>query len=148
MGMKKELAEQFSEEVERYRRSLLYHARISDWEAFKVKAGKLFDYLETIEYSELERRFFSTFARILAVLGLTVISLLSLNFRISPILQDIKQVIIVAALAGSGFALYFFLNYRSYLSVKTYFYQKRREHFIREMEKDFQNYTVEVDKAA
>ncbi len=146
--MKKELAEQFNQEVDGYRNALLFCARKCDWESFKAKAGKLFDYVESIEYSELERRFFTVFTLILIVLGLAVIALFGVDFEANPALQRLKQSFVVAAIAGSSFELYFFLDFRMYVDIRTSFYKKRRESFIRNIEQDFRGYTQQTQRNA
>jgi hypothetical protein len=140
--MKKELAEQFNQEVDRYRNALLYEARKSDWEAFDARAGKLFDYVESIEFSELERRFLTVFTPILAVLGLVALALLGVDVQAHPELMRLKNTVILAGLAASSFELYFFIDYRIYMRIKTSYYKRRRENFIRNMELDFRAYTL------
>lgn len=142
--MKKKLAEQFSREVESYRRALLFCARESDWEEFKAKAGRLFDYVETIERVELEKRFFSVFSVILAALVVTVIALFNVNFEISPELMRLKNTVLFTAIAASSFELYFFINYRTYAGVRTSLYKERREKFIKNIEQDFRSYTLQT----
>ena len=78
--MKSEREKQFNHDVETYRKALLYHARISDWEAFKANAGSMFDYVEAIEYSELERRFCKNFFAILVALIVIVVALVNVDF--------------------------------------------------------------------
>ncbi len=146
--MKKELAEQFNREVDGDRNALLSCARKCDWESFKAKAGKLFDYMESIEYSELERRFFTVFTPILIVLSLAIVALFGVDFDANPELQRLKQSFIAAAIAGSSFELYFFLDFRMYVDIKTSFYKKRREKFIRDIEQDFRGYTIQARRNA
>jgi hypothetical protein len=148
MGMKKEIAEQFNREVDNYRRALLYCARKCDWEAFKDKAGRLFDYVESIEFRELERRFFTVFNFILSILVLAVIMLFSVDFQVHPELLRLKSVFVMSALAGSGFELYFFIDYRMYAVIKVSNYKKRREIFIRNIEQDFRSYAGQTDRKA
>jgi len=57
--MKRELNERFNYEVDRYRKALLFYAKQCQWDTFKANAGRLFDYVESIEMSEIERRFFN-----------------------------------------------------------------------------------------
>ena len=57
--MNQELNQLFSEEVNRYKNALLFCAKQCEWETFKINAGRLFDYVESIEMSELERKFFN-----------------------------------------------------------------------------------------
>ncbi len=140
--MKKELAEQFSREVENYRRALLWCARRSDWETFKSKAGRLFDYVESTERIELDRRFFSVFYVILGVLLLSVIALFGVNFEVKPSLIPMKNAVLLIALATSGFELYFFINYRKYAGMRTTIYQERRRKFIRNIERDFRGFNL------
>ncbi|MGE5174102.1 MAG: hypothetical protein ACM3MD_09770 [Betaproteobacteria bacterium] len=146
--MKKELAEQFNQEVDGYRNALLYCARKCDWESFKAKAGKLFDYVESIEYSEIERRFFTVFTSILVVLCLAIIALFGVDFEANPELQRLKQSFVAAAIAGSSFEIYFFLDFRMYMDFKTSFYKKRREKFIRNMEQDFRGHAMQTGRNA
>lgn len=146
--MKRELAEEFSREVDSYRNALLYCARKSDWDSFKDKAGRLFDYVEAVEHSELERRFFAIFTPILAVLVLVVLALVGGKFEVNPELMRMKQTVILAAVIASTFELYFFLNFRMYKSVRTTYSMKRRENFIRNMEQDFRSYAFQSERRA
>ena len=146
--MKKGLEQQFNNEVENYRKALLYHARISDWETFKAKAGKMFDYVEAIEYSELERRFFTHFNVILVVLAVIVLALFKVDFAVTPALLRLKNAMVLAGLGISSFELYFYLDYKIYVRVKTVHYRERREKFIRNIEKDFQSYVFQAERKA
>ena len=137
--MRRQLAERFNQEVENYRKALLYYARACDWETFEAKAGRLFDYVESVEFMELERRFFTIFGLILGVLVLTVIGLVSVDFEVHRELLRLKSAGVMSAIAVSSFELHFFLDYRIYADVKTRCYQKRRENFIRGIERDFQS---------
>ncbi len=140
--MKKERAKQFSQEVEHYRRALLWCARVRDWDALKTKAGTLFDYVESVERVELERRFYAVFYIVLGALALAVIALCSVNFGVSPALIGLKNSVMLVALMMSGFELYFFYNYRKYAGVRMAVYQKRRENFIRSIEQDFRGFST------
>jgi hypothetical protein len=146
--MKRELAERFNQEVENHRKALLYYARNCDWETFEAKAGRLFDYVESIEFQELERRFFTVFNMILAVLAVGVIALLTVNFEAHQDLLRLKHAFILSALAVSSFELYFFLDYRIYIHVKSYSFKKRRENFIRNIERDFRSYSAQSERSA
>jgi hypothetical protein len=108
--MKKEQEQEFNQGMENYRKALLYHARISDWETFKAKAGKMFDYVEAIEYSELQRRFFTNFNVILAVLIVIVIALFKVDFAVTPELVRLKDAVVLAGLGVSGFELFFYVT--------------------------------------
>jgi hypothetical protein len=141
--MQRERAEQFNREVDNYRKALLYYARKCDWETFEAKAGRLFDYVESIEFMELERRFYKVFNLILAVLVLAVIGLITVDFGVHQELTRLKNVFILSMVAVSSFELYFYLNYRMYAGVKTQYSKKRRENFIRNIERDFRSYTAQ-----
>lgn len=146
--MKKELAELFNREVESYRSGLLYYARKCDWEKFENKAGRMFDYVESIEFRELERRFFMVFNLILGVLVLGVILLFSVDFQAHQALLRLKSGFILTSLAVSSFELYFFIDYRTFISIKTFSYKRRRENFIKGLEQDFQNYVIQGGRNA
>ena len=146
--MRKGLEKQFNQEVENYRKALLYHARISDWETFKAKAGRMFDYVEAIEYSELERRFFTNFNVILVALVAIVVALFMVDFAVTPELLRLKNSMILASLGVSSFELYFYLDYKIYIKVKTVHYTERRERFIRNIEKDFRTYVLQAERKA
>ena len=137
--MRKELAERFNEEVKRFRQMLLHHAERCDWDAFKIKAGKLFDYVEEIELRALGERFFKTFWAILVILAAIVLAIFKIDVAVYPALLRLKNSIILLALAGSCFALYFFLDFKMYVKAKMSWYKKRKEQFIRNIEKDFKD---------
>jgi hypothetical protein len=143
-AMKKEFADRFNEEIERYRQALLYYARKCDWEKFKMKAGNLFDYVEGVELSETERRFFRIFKSVLVVLVAVVIALMNMDWTIIPGLERVRFSIIVLAIAGSCFEFYFFLNFRTYKDAKATYYQKRKDRFIRNIERDFRNMVMQA----
>ena len=148
--MKRGREKQFNQDVENYRRALLYHARISDWETFKAKAGRMFDYVEAIEFSELERRFFMNFNAVLVVLIAIAVALFQVDFEVAPELVRLKNVMVLAGLGVGSFELYFYINYRTYVRVRTFNYAEWREKFIRNIEQDFRSYIVrsEMRKAA
>ncbi len=140
--MKKELAEQFSREVDNYRKMLLSCAQRCDWKGFEAKAGRLFDYCESIEFRELERRFFRIFNVILGILVAAVVIFFSADSSVHQTLPGFKQVFILAALSMSSYELYFLLGYRSYTEGKSQNYKRRREIFIRQIERDFRGYAA------
>jgi hypothetical protein len=146
--MKKELAELFNQEVESYRNRLLYYARNCDWETFEEKAGRMFDYVESIEFRELERRFYMVFNLILVVLVLGVILLCSVDFQAHQELLRLKSGFILSGLAVSSFELYFYIDYRIFIGFKTFSYKKRRENFIQGIEQDFRSYAVQGERNA
>ncbi len=143
--MKKGLEEEFNREVEGYRRALLFCAMKSDWEEFKARAGRMFDYLESIEFSEIDRRFFTIFYLILAVLGLAVVFLFGVDFDVHPEWLPLRNASILASLCASSFELYFYLDYRRYMGRKTRHYEKRRERFIGKIAEDFRVYAREYE---
>ncbi len=135
--MERTRREAFNEEVERYRKSLLYYAGMCDWETFKAKAGRLFDYLESIEMSEVERRFGRITRVVLILLAAVVLAIWKMPSGISAEMEGLRKLVILAALCMSSFELYFFINFKRYLAVKTCFYRKRRNDFISGIEQDF-----------
>jgi hypothetical protein len=134
--------------VENHRKALLYYARKCDWETFHAKAGRLFDYLESIEFRELERRFYSVFSLVLGFLVLAVIGLMTVDFQVHQELPSLKNAFMMSAIAVSSFELYFYVDYRMYVDIKTRCYRKRREIFIREIERDFRGFAVQQERNA
>jgi hypothetical protein len=139
--MKKELQKRFNEEVHRYRNALMFCARKCDWETFRVKAGNLFDYLENIEMSVTERKFYRMFKIILAALCLVTVLILKFRPPQFPVADRIYELMIIGAVAGCCFEVYFFYNFRSYMRGKMIYYGKRKEKFIREIMSDFRQLT-------
>jgi hypothetical protein len=146
--MKRELAERFNQEVENHRKALLYYARNCDWKTFEAKAGRLFDYVESIEFRELERRFFTVFNLILVVLVVAVIALFTVNFEVHQDLLRLKHIFVVSALAVISYEFFFYLDYRTYINFKTFSFKKRRESFIRNIEQDFRGYAAQPEPGA
>jgi hypothetical protein len=142
--MNREFADRINEEVEQYKNALLYFAKLCEWENFKSKAGALFDYLEAIELSEIQRKFFKVFKIILLVLVMIIVIILKMNGEAYPALLRFKGCMVIMAIAGSCFELYFFLDFRLYVEHKMSWYKKRKEQFIRNMEKDFREIIVQA----
>ncbi|MDA8432935.1 MAG: hypothetical protein M0Z60_08235 [Nitrospiraceae bacterium] len=135
--MEKRLRKAFNEDVEKYRRILLSCANKSDWETFKMNAGRLFDYIESIEISEIERRFYRISWVIIGALFFSVIVIVSMNFDLREEIIRLRKLMGLAALMGGSFQLYFYLNFLWYLEQKNAHYERRRERFISNIEKDF-----------
>jgi hypothetical protein len=104
--------------------------------------------VEAIEYSELERRFFANFNIVLAVLIVIAVALFNVDFAVTPDLMRFKNAMVLAGLGASSFELYFYLNYRTYIRVKTFHNAERRERFIRNIEKDFRSYILQAEQKA
>ncbi len=137
--MDKELHKAFNKNVHRYRKTLLFCARKCDWETFNLIAGKLFDYLETVEVAELRRRFFRSFGFVLAALFCMALLILALDPTASPEVLRLKRFVFFAALGASGFEFFFFMNFHQHMKCKAEFYKLRKERFIRGVEKDFRD---------
>ena len=142
--MRRELHEQFNREVEGYRKALLYHARACDWDAFKAKAGRLFDYVESIEFSELERRFFAVFTPVLIALSFAVIALLGVDFSVHAEWLRFRNLLILTALMAGCFEFYYYRAYQSYLKLKARYARRRRELFILHIEADFRGFALQT----
>ncbi len=137
--MKKELHKAFNENVHRYRNALVYYAKRCEWDGFKLTAGKLFDYVETVEMSELERRFFRISVLILSGLLVVVLFALKIDPASYPGTEGIRTFMTLAVIAGTCFEFFFFLNFRLYMKVKTARYNFRKACFIRYIEEDFRD---------
>jgi hypothetical protein len=140
--MNTDMHRKFNDEVARYKNSLLFYARKCDWERFKVSAGRLFDYVESIEMSEIERRFFNISKIVVVILGIAVAVIFRLNPGIFPEAGRVKELLTLSAIAGCCFEVYFFFNFRKYMQGKTVYYKKRRERFIRNIENDFRSFSL------
>lgn len=140
--MNRSLNKTFDKEVNRYRNSLLFFAKKCDWEAFKSNAGNLFDYIESVEMQEIERKFFRIFKIILGVLFFAVFFIISINPETNAEMSRTREIMIIAALAGCCYELYFFISLRFYMKHKMNFHKKRRERFIFNIQGDFRDVIV------
>jgi hypothetical protein len=141
-AMSRSLYNSINKEVEQYRRSLIHFANTREWETFEKKAGRLFDYLESIELMVLERKFYSLFILILAVLAAIIILIVNADGWLFSLIVKYKEYVVLLAAFAACYELYFYLNYRLYVDVKMSRYKKRKEQFIRNIENDFRQYTI------
>lgn len=132
----------FNEEVGRFKKSLLFYAKQRNWDTFMSKAGSMFDYIESVEIKEIERKFFKIFKIILSILIFAVFFIISLNPESNPNMVRIREMTVIAALAGCCYELYLFISLRVYLKHKKNFYLKRRERFIHNLKGDFRDIIV------
>ena len=140
--MNRTLNKTFNKEVNKYKNSLLFYAKQCDWDTFKPRAGSLFDYIESVEIQEIERKFFKIFTFILSFLFFAVFLIISFNPGSNPEMSRIKEIMIIAALAGCCYELYFFISFRFYIRHKNIFYKKRRDCFIHNLKGDFRDIIV------
>jgi len=140
--MRRTLHRTFNSEVSRYKNSLLFYAKLCDWETFNSKAGSLFDYIESVEIREIERKFFKVFKVILSFLFIAVFFIIMINTDADPQMRRIKEIMIIAALAGCCYDLYLFISFRYFMKHKENFYKKRRERFIVNIKGDFRDVIV------
>ncbi|MBI5665038.1 MAG: hypothetical protein HZC49_08155 [Nitrospirae bacterium] len=142
--MENELYNKFNEEISRYRNSLLFYAKKCDWDTFKDNAGRLFDYVESFEMSVLERKVFRITKIVLAVLFFMVALIIKMNPNMYPEFAKINELMTVTAIATCGFEVFFLYNYRMYMKGKISCYNKRRERFIMNIQRDFEHMTVSM----
>lgn len=135
--MDKSLEKVFNEEVNKYRNLLLSCARKSEWSSFKANAGKLFDYIESIEMLVLKKKFFRISKVIMIALVFVVAAVCLMDPAMQCEIPRIRELLILAGIMGCCFQLYFFLNFRTYIERKMTSYKLRRESFIRSIEADF-----------
>lgn len=143
--MDPDVSRKFNEEVERYRKSLVYYAKACEWDTFKKKAGSLFDYLESIELTELEKKFYRIFRTLLVVVIIATALILKLDSGIFPSLVKYKSEFMMAALSACSFELYFYLDFRMYVKGKMSVYKQRKAWFIRNIENDFRAFIAQPD---
>jgi len=137
--MRDEIRKVFNADVERSRQALIFAAKACEWETFKVRAGRLFDYIESVEISEIERKFFRVFMGILLIVMLIAIVILNADSIFSPHLSKYREKLTVIGLCIGCYELYFILDFKLFMKAKLSCYRKRREHFIRDLEKDFRD---------
>lgn len=137
--MEQELNTKFNEEISRYKNTLLFCAKQCDWDTFQEEAGRLFDYCETIEMSEIKKRFLNISKIILAVLVVFLIAIIKINPDVYPKLARINELLLLTAVAICCFEVYFFHVFRMFVKGKSLYYDKRREEFVRDIESDFKN---------
>lgn len=140
--MKKELADRFNDNVERYRLALLDYAHKREWDTFKAKAANLFDYVEVIELAEIERRFFRIFKSVLVVLVAVIAAIANMDTSMHPDLEQVRYSITVLAVAGIFFEFYTYMTFRSYMIAKSLYKKKRKERFLKGIEQDFREMVV------
>jgi hypothetical protein len=140
--MKKELNKKFNEEMTRYKETLFFYAKKCDWESFKDNAGRLFDYVESIERLETERRFFNVSKVIVAILFPAVLAIMKVNPQLYPGFEKIKDQMIIIAIGGCCFEVYFFYTFRKYMQGKSVYYNRRKARFIRNIEEDFRDMSL------
>ena len=140
--MNSTLHKTFNTEVHRYKNSLLFYAKQCDWQTFKSKAGCLFDYIESVEMKEMERKFFRIFKVILSVLFFAVFFIISINPEAQPEMSRFRELLVITALAGCCYELYLFISFRFYMKHKNTFYKKRRKRFICNIQGDFRDIIV------
>jgi hypothetical protein len=140
--MKADMHQKFNDEITRYKNSLLFYARKCDWETFKVNPGRLFDYVESIEMSEIERRFLNISKIVVLILFTAVVVIFKMNPDLFPQAERIKELLTLSAISGCCFEIYFFFNFTKYMQGRTAYYKKRREKFIRTIENDFRNFSL------
>jgi hypothetical protein len=142
--MENELYNKFNEEINRYRNSLLFYAKKCDWDTFKDNAGRLFDYCESFEMSVIEKKVLRITKIILAVLFFMVILIVKMNPNTYPELTRINESMTLIAIATSCFEVFFLYNHRMYIKCKLSCYNKRRERFIMNIQRDFEEMTVSM----
>jgi len=109
---------------------------------FEKKAGILFDYLDAIERRVIERSFFIRFFFILAMLVATAVIIVKMDGQVFPVFLKYKNAMVLTAIAVSSFKLYFYVDFRMYVKAKMSWYKKRKEQFIKNIEKDFKEIII------
>jgi hypothetical protein len=56
----------------------------------------------------------------------------------------LKNAFVMVGLGMSSFEVYFYVDYRIYMRVKTVHYMERRERFIRKIESDFRSRVLQA----
>ncbi len=138
--MEKSLEKSFNEEVNKYRNILISCAKKSEWNTFKMNAGKLFDYIESIEMTVVEKKFFGISRVIMIVLVIVVAVICRMDPAIHCEIPRVRELLILGGVGGCSFQLYFFMSFKLYRGRKMTSYKYRRERFIRSIEADFKTF--------
>ncbi len=101
----------------------------------------LFDYLESIETSEI-RRIFSRIFRVTAAIVLLAGSALGIISSGSnpALLQHYESYLIVLIFSGILFLVWFHMDYRIITGLKASRRSRRRDKFVRNIEDDFRSH--------
>jgi hypothetical protein len=137
--MDQELCRKFNDEIYRHQKSLTYHARRSDWGTFEANAGEMFDYVESVEMSVLEEKFYRITKIVVVVLLVMIGFIFRLNPETFPHLDRVNELLTIFGVALACFQVYFLYNFRIYKKAKRLYYNKRREKFIQDIESDFKS---------
>ncbi len=140
--MKRELLRAFNEKVDKYRIALRDYAKRREWDAFEKNAAELFDYVERVEISVVQRRFQKISAIIIVVLFIFASLILKVHIDATPELLRMKKLIVLTTIGGGGFEFFFVMNFRLYMDHKKAYYRKRRERFVRNIEDDFKHCSI------
>jgi hypothetical protein len=141
-AVKRELLKAFNEKVDKYRIALSDYAKRREWDAFEKNAAELFDYVERIEISVVQKRFQAISNVIIVVLFVFASLILKVHIDATPELIRMKRLIVLSTIGGGGFEFYFVMNFRLYMERKKTCYRKRRERFVKNIEDDFRNYCI------
>ncbi len=127
----------FESTVEGYRKALLCEARKCSWGVFESIAGKLFDYVESVEMSAVGKRFLRISIPVVSVLLILIAAIYKTQFDVNAAIIKIRELAILGALGCGSFELFFFFNFRTYKLTKEKFHARRRALFIKNIESDF-----------
>ncbi len=143
----KRFTDKMNREIEEFRRALIFDAKSCDWDTFEGKAGMLFDYLESIEASEI-RRVFSLIFRITgAGLLLAGLALALVSSGSNSAMLRFESVLIVLIAGGLIFEALFFVDFRVITRFKTSLRSRRRTRFVRNIEDDFRSFMKDTQAA-
>ncbi len=138
--MDEKFQEKLNAEIERYKKALLFFARVCDWESFRANAAKLFEYLESVEVSLLKKKFYRAVTIILIAIAAAVgvFSILSRNG--GPFFEKYRVVVALGAAVGLFFELLLVLEMQLYLSFMASRQKRREARFIKGITDDAKAY--------
>ncbi|KPK30166.1 MAG: hypothetical protein AMK70_14665 [Nitrospira bacterium SG8_35_1] len=96
---------------------------------------------------EIEHKFFKISKVMVAILFLFLVVIFQIDPAIHPEYARFRELLILTAIAGCCFEVYFFFNFRMYMKGKTLYYTARKEDFIRNIEEDFRGFTIPGEAA-
>ncbi len=125
-----------NEEIRRHKKALAFFAKTCDWMDFQSNAAMLFDYLESVELTVLQRKL----RQVIGIISLAVIIALAVfNISASPLLTKYRGPLVLIAAAAIVFELILLFELRLYVNIKAKSLKNRKDRFIRNIEHDFKD---------
>jgi hypothetical protein len=121
-------------DITRYGNALLYFARVCDWDSFRASAATLFEYLETAVTTVLKQKIYRAGALMTIVLLAALVVSVLVGGGVLAVYQE--NILFIVA-AGLVLELLVLAELRAYLGIRMSQEKRRKDQFIKKMERDF-----------